>query len=171
MNKIFIMVFLFFSSSVQLFANSDSDIKGIKWPFMTLSNYMIVQLVVIFLLLFLVWYNYYIWIEKRKNKKSIDEKAFFKKNLKINLKKLKLNVDDYSKSDFYRQLNLYFRQYFSILDIKNTETLSLQDVKKLELDTVIIQLYEKSYINEFNNKTDLKKTRLDIIDKLILLIK
>ena len=68
-------------------------------------------------------------------------------------------------------LNSYFREYFEILWIRNSDKLTLSEIKKLDLNKSLISLFEKSYLNEFSNKKDLIKEKIELIDKLIKTIK
>ena len=167
--SILITVFTFFFSTFSTYAND--DIIWIRWPLIDLNKYLLYQFIIIFLLVLLVVYNKFYVNKKIIVKNIIDEKWKRIKTLIISLKKLKKNIENYSKSDFYHELNLFFREYFSILDVKNSDTLTLKELKQIILDKELIILFEKSYLNEFNDKRDTINTRLDIIDKLVNIIK
>ncbi|MDD2870678.1 MAG: hypothetical protein PHS49_01700 [Candidatus Gracilibacteria bacterium] len=167
---VFLFSFSFFSLS-NLFASGNEDIRGIKGPRISTSDFIKYQLIVILLLIGLyIYYNFY--LNKKTNKiLKKDELTENKKNIIIQLKKLKKNSENYSKSNYYSEINKYFREYLGLLNINNADKLTLSDIKNLNLDNELVDLYEKSYLNEFNDKNDIKITRLEIIDNLIKLIK
>lgn len=169
--SILIISFTIFFPSISTYANLNDDIKWNRWPAIDLNNYLLYQFIIIFLLVLLVVYNKLYVNKKIIVNNIIDEKWKRRKTLIISLKKLRKNIENYSKSDFYHELNWFFREYFSILDVKNSDTLTLKELKQTILDKELIILFEKSYINEFNDKRDIINTRLDIIDKLVNIIK
>ncbi len=152
------------------FASKD-DIKWQRWPVIDLGNYLLYQFVIIFLLVWLlIYYRFYV-NKEIKVKKIIDEKIQKKKNLIALLNKLKKNIDKYNKSDFYTELNSYFRSYFTILEIENSEILTLKELKSTNIDKKLINLFEKSYYSEFSDKNDDNKIRNELIDQLVKIIK
>ncbi len=166
--KIIVSIALFFTYLLS-FASND-DIKWLREP-IWLTYFIWIQLLIISLLVWLYFY-YSLFVNKKTLvKKTIDLKQEKINSLTTTLKNLKKNSWNYTKSDFYSELNWYFRDYFWILEIQNSDTLTLSDVKKLNLDKNLIILYEKSYLSEFKDSKDLIKTRLEIIDKLINIIK
>lgn len=168
---ILIIAFTFFFSSFSTYANLNDDIKWNRWPTIDLNNYLLYQFIIIFLLVLILLYNKFYVNKKIIMKTTLDEKWKKVKTLTFALKKMKKNIENYSKSDFYHELNWFFREYFSILDVKNSDTLTLKELKQIILDKELMILFEKSYLNEFNDKRDLINTRLDIIDKLVNIIK
>lgn len=147
------------------------DIKWISSSTIWITDFLIFQFLFILLLIFLYLYDLYfkknISINNIKND-NIKEK---KDELILKLKKLKKDSEKFWKSEFYSQLNINFREYFEIIGLWINKKLSLNEIKSSSLDKKIIELYEKSYINEYNNKNDIKKIRIEIIDDLIKLIK
>jgi len=160
---IFLMIYSINSS---LFASE--DIRWIKDPMIWFMDFIFYQFFILLLLIILYLY-YKKFIHKNKKKKI--KWPNFKKNLLESLKKLKKHGIKWDKSLFYSELNSAFRKYFEILWIENSDTLTLNDVKKLDLNKSIINLFEKSYLCEFSDKTDTNKIRLELVDKLIKHIK
>lgn len=172
LNKFFLItIFNFFYLSFSVFASSNDDIKWNRWPIIDFNNYILYQFIIIWLLVLLLLYNQFVVNKKNIEKTILDENLERKKILVSSLKKLKKNIESSTKSIFYSELNWYFRDYFSILEIKNSDTLTLKELKQMWIDNDLVNLYEKSYLNEFNDKWDLPITRLEIIDKLIKIIK
>jgi|SaaInlStandDraft_7_1057024.scaffolds.fasta_scaffold03536_6 hypothetical protein len=156
----------------KLINNSDNDIRWIQDPNSRFYNFILLQLFIIFLLIWV--YIYYAFFLNKKSKSIHNDKdAILTKKKKIIkwLLKLKKNIDAYSKSNFYELLNSYFREYFEILWIRNSDKLTLSEIKELDLNKSLISLFEKSYLNEFSNKKDLIKEKIELIDKLIKTIK
>ena len=156
----------------KLINNSDNDIRWIQDPNSRFYNFILLQLFIIFLLIWV--YIYYAFFLNKKSKSIHNDKdAILTKKKKIIkwLLKLKKNIDTYGKSNFYELLNSYFREYFEILWIRNSDKLTLSEIKKLDLNKSLISLFEKSYLNEFSNKKDLIKEKIELIDKLIKTIK
>ena len=156
----------------KLINNSDNDIRWIQDPNSRFYNFILLQLFIIFLLIWV--YIYYAFFLNKKSKSIHNDKdAILTKKKKIIkwLLKLKKNIDTYGKSNFYELLNSYFREYFEILWIRNSDKLTLSEIKELDLNKSLISLFEKSYLNEFSNKKDLIKEKIELIDKLIKTIK
>ena len=156
----------------KLINNSDNDIRWIQDPNSRFYNFILLQLFIIFLLIWV--YIYYAFFLNKKSKSIPNEKNTIltkKKKIIKWLLKLKKNIDAYSKSNFYELLNSYFREYFEILWIRNSDKLTLSEIKELDLNKSLISLFEKSYLNEFSNKKDLIKEKIELIDKLIKTIK
>jgi len=175
MKKQFITIIIFLFIYVRFmkfsYASWNSDILSISWPNIWISEFITYQLVVILLLGLLYLYNTFIVNKKSLIINKIDKLLEQKKLIISSLRKLKKESENYSKSDFYSNLNSYFRNYFSLLGVNGSNTLSFNDLKKLDLNKDLINLFEKSYLNEFNDKNDIKITRINIIDNLIKLIK
>ena len=136
---------------------------------------MFYQLLIISLLLGLLLYNTLI-VKKKQEKKAIKktEKKIIKKSKNSIIKKLeKLSKSDekINKSEFYEQLNKTFREYFDFLWYKDTDLLTLKEIKLLDIDKKLISLFEKSYLNEFNDKKDTQTLRKKIISDLVKIIK
>lgn len=151
----------------------DDDIKPIKDINSWFYNFIFFQLVIITLLVGLYFYYAFIKNKKKSKKKIInnfelrlDENSKLVKKLKWLKKASKLE-----KSLFYEKLNSLFREYFKILWINNSDLLTLNELKQLDLNKILISLFEKSYLNEFNDKKDSTLERIEIIDKLIKIIK
>jgi hypothetical protein len=47
--------------------------------------------------------------------------------------------------------------------------MTLKEIKELNLDVNLIKMFEKSYLNEFNDKKELLIERQDLINDLLLL--
>ncbi|MDP2091224.1 MAG: hypothetical protein Q8K30_06540 [Candidatus Gracilibacteria bacterium] len=164
------IVFIYSSNFLISFASND-DIKGIRGPLINLNNFLLYQFVIIFLLILLILY-YHFYVDKNiKLNKIVDEKLEKKKLLIKGLNKLKKDLEKYQKSDFYSELNTYFRKYFSLIGIMNSETLTLKELKSINIDKNIINIFEQSYFNEFNDKKDDLNNRKEIIEQLIKYIK
>ncbi len=167
-NAIFTIIILFFSYSSLLFAN---DIKKIRWPSIQLYNFIWYQSIIILLLIFLYFYNYFFVNKKKKINTKVDVLLENKNKLILKLKNFKKNSEKLNKSEFYSELNSYFREYFSLLNISNSDILTLADIKKSNLDKNLISLFEKSYLSEFKNTKNESKNRLETVDELIKMIK
>jgi hypothetical protein len=49
--------------------------------------------------------------------------------------------------------------------------MTLKEIKELSLDENLIQLFEKSYMSEFNDKEDSKEKREEIINEFLKILK
>ncbi|MFK7780639.1 MAG: hypothetical protein QM490_05925 [Candidatus Gracilibacteria bacterium] len=151
------------------------DIKPIQDSYNIFYEFMYYQVFIIILLILLYFYN--IKISKKKETiKNIEKNEIknFKitKNLLIkNIKKLLKSVEILNKTEFYEKLNKFFREYFDLTGIKNTDTMTLKEIKKLDLNKNLILLFEQSYFNEFNDKKDTVKGREKLIINFIKIIK
>jgi len=150
----------------------DENITG--WDELIVTNFNLIWKInfLPILLLFIIIYFYF-----RKNKaiKPVINKENTN-NLNINqkiissLNKLKENQDKYSKTKYYELLNNIFRQYFKVKWYKNTDNLTLKEIKKLAIDKEIITIFEKSYLNEFSSLESDKKERLLIVEEFIIFL-
>lgn len=154
--------------------NDKDDIRWIKNSTGMLYNFIYYQLLIILLLILL--YFYYLYINNKKKNKDL-KVAEIKSAKDINkqlIKKIKIllkKVDELNKTEFYEKLNKLFREYFEILWIKNNEMMTLKEIKELNLDKDLIQLFEKSYLSEFNDKNDTKEKREEIINEFLKILK
>jgi len=151
-----------------------NDIKWINTSYSLFNNFMFWQFLIILLLVFIYIYNTRV-VKKKQEKKAIkkSEKKIIKKTKKAienKLKKLLKNSSSLDKTHFYEQLNKYFREYFDFLWFHNTDILTLKEIKTLDLDKKILSLFEKSYLNEFNDKKDTLATRKKLINDLLKII-
>jgi hypothetical protein len=155
-------------------SNDKDDIKWIKNTTGMFYNFIYYQLLIILLLVFL--YFYYLYINNKKKNKDL-EMAEIKSAKDINkqlIKKIKIllkKIEELSKTEFYEKLNKIFREYFDIIWIKNNEMMTLKEIKELSLDENLIQLFEKSYMSEFNDKEDSKEKREEIINEFLKILK
>lgn len=149
-------------------AQAWDDIRRLKDPMVWFMDFIFYQFFILLLLVVL-----YLFYRKKINKKKLKKMKWpnRKKILLESLKKLKKHCNKTDKSTFYLELNTWFRTYFDILWIENSDILTLSDVKELKLDKSIVSLFEKSYLLEFSDKKDTNSIRIDLIDKLIKHIK
>jgi len=140
----------------------------ILWKF----NYYFIFIIFLLIIISLYFVDKY----NNKPKKIVKKEIVFDLNLEKEklikkLDKLKKNHEKYQKPEFYSKLNIIFRQYFKLLWIKDSETLTLKEIKSLKLDNKLVNLFEKSYLKEFNEQIDIIDERDDLIDDLIWILK
>lgn len=144
------------------------DIKPIKY----LDNILSYFDFFIPLLIFILWILFYFFTREKKEVSTEVKKETLinkKKLLLINLDNLKLSLNN-EKSLFYWELNLYFREYFCLLWINQAHFLTLKELKKENIKQELLNLFIKSYYNEFNDKEDEEENRLKLIDDFIKII-
>ncbi len=147
------------------------DIKWIKDPDSLFKQFMYYQFLV---LLLLIWaYLYYLKVNKnlKAKEKEIDLAKETKNKIKQWLKTLKKNQKEYNKSWFYKELNIYFREYFAFLWIDYDDSFTLKEIRNLEIDPSLMWLFEKCYLNEFSLNEDIEEERIELINELIKNIK
>lgn len=150
----------------------DNDIRPIKTPNNIFSNFMLFQLIIIFLLIWLFfYYKFVVDIKEEKSVEKIVTSESRKSKIKRKLRKLKKDRITENKSIFYELLNWYFRDYFQYLWITESDILTLKELKDTDLDKELLTLFEKSYYCEFNDIKDSEKDRIDMIDRLLNIIK
>lgn len=156
--------------------NLNNDIRWSKGSVEDIFHEFMYYQVFIILLLILV----FLYTQKinKKNKIIKDfetgeiDKMIDRKHLLIkNIKKLLKNAELLNKTDFYQELNKLFREYFDILWYQNTDIMTLKEIKELNLDVNLIKMFEKSYLNEFNDKEEPLIARQDLINDLLKIIK
>ncbi len=131
-------------------------------------NYKFLLFIVIILVFLFFWKP----IKEDKIKVIKPISLSVKKNRLIKeLNKLLLNTDELEETLFFEKLNYIFRIYFSYIWIKNSDKLTLKDIKKIKIDTTLLALFEKSYIWEFENKTHSSKLKKELIIDFIKLLK
>lgn len=156
--------------------NNKDDIRWSKGSVEDIFHeFMYYQVFIILLLILLYLYTQKI---NKKNKIIKDfetgeiDKMIDRKHLLIkNIKKLLKNAELLNKTDFYQELNKLFREYFDILWYQNTDIMTLKEIKELNLDANLIKMFEKSYLNEFNDKEEPLIARQDLINDLLKIIK
>jgi hypothetical protein len=104
----------------------------------------------------------FIYIFKKNFTRNTQEKNIVKPIVKIspeeqkkllikNVQKLKKVMEEKSRSDFYNILNNIFKDYFEYILGNDVSHLTYDEIKKLDIDSKVLKIYEKSYFLEFNN--------------------
>lgn len=154
--------------------NNMKNKDWIEYDYNIFSKFNYYFLILLFVLIIIVLY----FLDKYNNKpkKQIKKEIIFdlnleKKKIIKKLNHLKKNNNNYTKPEFYSKLNIIFRYYFNILWFKDSDTLTLKEIKVLKLDKKLVNLFEKSYLSEFNNKSNFLDDEINIIDDLINILK
>lgn len=126
-------------------------------------------------LFFLLLIIYLFFIKYNKKSNNITPKVINiidrKKIIIWDLNKLYKLSPELTKTEFYEKLNLIFRKYFKLLDIKDSDILTLKEFKKTNLNKELIKLFETSYLNEFNDNSNNPEERITIINDFIIFLK
>lgn len=170
--KVILVTILIFPNTLTF---ASDDIKWLRGWEGIFREFMYYQVFIVLLLILLYFYN--ARINNKNQKITLSEECRIKNyNVKYeflikNLKKLLKSAESLNKSEFYEKLNKFFREYFDLLWISNTDTMTLKEIKNLDLDKDLILLFEESYFNEFNDKKDTITWRKNLISKFIKFIK
>ena len=124
----------------------------------------------LFLIFFIIFYFVIQNLLKKEPKKitqvveKIDPNQLYIKRLKL----LKQQSESFSKDLFYAEYASIIRGYIESLWYKNAWKMTLKEVQKLNIsNSKVLQLFEKSYTNEFNEKEDTLSQRMSLIDDFI----
>lgn len=147
---------------------SEWDIKDIHslWNIFYKLNYIFIILI-IFLALFFIYFYKKEDNQKFKNIETLNFLDVFIANLLL-FKKEKIDLE---RTVFYNELWEKFREYFNYIWIENSESLTLMELKTKNIDKKLLNLFEKIYFYEFDNKEEDIKQREKIIDNFIKIIK
>lgn len=104
-------------------------------------------------------------IEKKSEPKDFHQKIISQ------LEQLSQDSDNLEKTQFYRQLNIIFRNYFDLLWIKNAHTFTYQELKNQKIEEKLFKMFEKSYFEEFSFIEDIASQRKQIIMNFIIYLK
>lgn len=151
-----------------------SDIKNIKSWNNIFYEFMFYQVLIIILLVWLYYYNTKIAQKNRLVKEKEENDILIydskKNDLVDRIKKMFKSVEVLSKTDFYQKLNKVFREYFELLWFENTDMMTLKEIKELQIEQELIELFERSYYFEFSNQKETYKSREDLINDLLRII-
>ena len=128
------------------------------------------------IIIFLLIYIFYKFIYKKYLKK-LDikklNKVIIKENNNLNkeLLDLKNNYLKYSKKDFYEKLDKIFREILKENWYNKFYNITLNEIKKLNKQSVFLDLFEEAYIKKFKKSENNKEERLNLLNNLIKIIK
>lgn len=126
---------------------------------------------ILFLFLSLKWKN--TPSEKAVEVWSISSEQSRNEKIIAVLKKLKKSAKDMESSEFFRVYNVYLREIFFRIGVKNALSATLKELKKSETleENLYFDLFKKSYKYEFSSKNISIDTRKKYVDDLIDLLK
>lgn len=122
-----------------------------------------------FVLTKLLWQN-----NSEKNEIIIEEKSQpkdFHQEIISQLEQLSQDSDNLEKTQFYRQLNIIFRNYFVFLWIQNAHKKTYEELKKQNIEEKIFTMFMKSYFEEYNHEDDSQSQRKQMIMNFIIYLK
>lgn len=128
---------------------------------------------IIILLLIYIFYKFiYKKYIKKNNINTLNKVIINEKNtLNNDLKDLKNNYLKYSKKDFYEKLDKIFREILKENWYNKFYNITLDEIKKLNKQSVFLELFEEAYIKKFRKSETNKDERLDLVNNLIKIIK
>ncbi len=132
------------------------------------------------ILFFILFYLFIIKFLENKPKKQqkeiiieqpkISQEDFIQK-LWIKLTQLEKQSELLSKNEFYKQLNLIFRNYFEYLWVENAYTKTYSDLKWDNIEKKLFWMFEKSYFEEFSSAWDELTQRKQMIMNFMIYLK
>lgn len=126
--------------------------------------------VILFFIIFYFVINYLLWNRNKEKKEIENNKPKMGQDIiiKLKLEKLKKNIKNLNKAEFYSVLNLLFREYFEFLWIEKASKMTYKELNETTLkDEKIFSVFKKSYYSEFDKRDDNKDSRKDLINKFI----
>ncbi len=150
-----------------------TDIYDIKW--LLLWDYMNLTFSLIFIVIFII--SYFLLFYRKKETK-VEQKIIVEpiKHKEIDYDKLvnelENNILNYNEEVFYHKIDKILRLYIFQKWYKNIESLTLEELNKLNLDNIFINLFKNIYFKEYaeniKDNLELRKEYLQRIKDLVL---